>query len=264
MTLHIDRLKNGILADIAPPCPPSVRHPALPLDNALCAPSTSPGDPVRNNVKWDCWCLLQVLVQGESYLCSGVAVDLSSELHITAFTPLASRDTVGHIPICQISWNISPRMSKPIQVHHLMVIGCSSPVSGLATNLWNCGGRWEGILKTLHNSSTPQFSQPWRGGPWVSRFNLSGRHSQPGNFQLSWLWLWPWTFLGSLHVEPRCWRVPNATQRLPCRWRQQHGSALGSAGGKTWFVFHDVFYIFVSWPSSNFTNTKLLSIWQEP
>ena len=46
---------------------------------------------------------LQVLVQGESYLCSGVAVDRSSELHITAFTPLASRDTVGHIPICQIS-----------------------------------------------------------------------------------------------------------------------------------------------------------------
>ena len=46
---------------------------------------------------------LQVLVQGESYLCSGVAVDLSSELHITAFTPLASRDTVGHIPFCQIS-----------------------------------------------------------------------------------------------------------------------------------------------------------------
>jgi len=58
------------------------------------------------------------LPQGESYLCSGVAVDPSSELHITAFTPLASRDTV----------------------HHLMVIGCSSPVSGLATNLWNCGG----------------------------------------------------------------------------------------------------------------------------
>ena len=57
MTLHIDRLKNGILADIAPPCPPSVRHPALPLDNALCAPSTSPGDPLRNNIKWGCWCL---------------------------------------------------------------------------------------------------------------------------------------------------------------------------------------------------------------
>ena len=42
---------------------------------------------------------LQVLVQGESYLCSGVAVDPSSELHITAFTPLASRDTVGQILI---------------------------------------------------------------------------------------------------------------------------------------------------------------------
>ena len=38
--------------------------------------------------------------------------------------------------------NIFPKMSKPTQVHHLMVIGCSSPVSGISTNLWNCGGRF--------------------------------------------------------------------------------------------------------------------------
>ena len=35
--------------------------------------------------------------QGESYLCSGVAVDQASELHVTAFTPLASRDTVAKL-----------------------------------------------------------------------------------------------------------------------------------------------------------------------
>ena len=40
------------------------------------------------------WYLVHILFQGESYLCSGVAVDPSSELHVTAFTPLASRDTV--------------------------------------------------------------------------------------------------------------------------------------------------------------------------
>ena len=39
-------------------------------------------------------------------------------LYITGISPLASRHTV----------------------HHLMVIGCSAPVSGLETNLWNCGG----------------------------------------------------------------------------------------------------------------------------
>ena len=88
----------------------------------------------------------------------------------------------------------------------------------------------EGEEEFCKPSSIPQLFQPWRGGPWVSRFNLSRRYSQPGNFQLSWLRLWPWTCVGSLHVEPRCWRVPNATQCLPCRWRQQHGSALGPAG----------------------------------
>ena len=25
-------------------------------------------------------------------------------------------------------------------VHHLMVIGCEAPVTGLEVNLWNCGG----------------------------------------------------------------------------------------------------------------------------
>ena len=153
-------------------------------------------------------------------------------------------------------------MSKPTQVHHLMVIGCSSPVSGLATNLWNCGGRWGGILETLLNSSIPQLSQPWRGGSWVSRFNLSRCYSQPGNFELSWLQLWPYTCVGSLHVEPRCWRVPNATQRLPCRWRQQHGSALGPAGD-LFFTKCRHFQLLAFLKFTN-TNTKLLSIRQEP
>ena len=56
------------------------------------------------------------LPRGESYLCTGVAVP-STALHITAFRPRAATTA-----------------------HHLMVIGCSAPVTGLATNLWNCGG----------------------------------------------------------------------------------------------------------------------------
>jgi len=54
----------------------------------------------------------------ESYLCTGVAVDPEIPLHITGFTPTASKDTV----------------------HHLMVIGCEYPVSSVDMNLWNCGG----------------------------------------------------------------------------------------------------------------------------
>ena len=54
----------------------------------------------------------------ESYLCTGVAVDQETPLYITGFAPTASRDTV----------------------HHLMVIGCEYPVSGVDKNLWNCGG----------------------------------------------------------------------------------------------------------------------------
>ena len=40
------------------------------------------------------------------------------ELHITGWRPLASRHTV----------------------HHMMVIGCEAPVTGVEVNLWNCGG----------------------------------------------------------------------------------------------------------------------------
>ena len=58
------------------------------------------------------------LPAGESYLCTGVAVDTEADLYITGFTPVASSSTV----------------------HHLMLIGCEAPVSGLRTNLWNCGG----------------------------------------------------------------------------------------------------------------------------
>ena len=58
------------------------------------------------------------LPAGESYLCTGVAVDTAASLYITGFTPVASSSTV----------------------HHLMLIGCEAPVSGLETNLWNCGG----------------------------------------------------------------------------------------------------------------------------
>ena len=58
------------------------------------------------------------LPAGESYLCTGVGVDPLTDLHITGFTPLASTSTV----------------------HHMMLIGCEAPVSGLKTNLWNCGG----------------------------------------------------------------------------------------------------------------------------
>ena len=45
-------------------------------------------------------------------------MSLVRELHITGWRPLASRDTV----------------------HHMMVIGCEAPVTGVETNLWNCGG----------------------------------------------------------------------------------------------------------------------------
>ena len=47
----------------------------------------------------------------------GVATDPGRELHITSFLPRASKDTV----------------------HHLMVVGCPSPVTS-SRNLWNCGG----------------------------------------------------------------------------------------------------------------------------
>lgn len=62
----------------------------------------------------------------ESYLCTGVAVQQDTELYITGFTPLASKHTV----------------------HHLMVIGCEAPVSGVEMNLWNCGG-------SLHETQLP-------------------------------------------------------------------------------------------------------------
>ena len=58
------------------------------------------------------------LPNNESYLCTGVAVQADTPLYITGFSPLASQHTV----------------------HHLMVIGCTAPVSGVETNLWNCGG----------------------------------------------------------------------------------------------------------------------------
>ena len=58
------------------------------------------------------------LPNNESYLCTGVAVQPDTPLYITGFSPLASSHTV----------------------HHLMVIGCDAPVSGVETNLWNCGG----------------------------------------------------------------------------------------------------------------------------
>ena len=58
------------------------------------------------------------LPSGESYLCTGVGVDPNTDLYITGFTPVASSSTV----------------------HHLMVIGCEAPVTGVETNLWNCGG----------------------------------------------------------------------------------------------------------------------------
>ena len=49
---------------------------------------------------------------------SNIDLSLARELHITGWRPLASRDTV----------------------HHMMVIGCEAPVTGLEVNLWNCGG----------------------------------------------------------------------------------------------------------------------------
>ena len=47
---------------------------------------------------------------------------------------------IGHKPKADKArvWTRRHRFAK---VHHLMVIGCSSPVNGIATNLWNCGGR---------------------------------------------------------------------------------------------------------------------------
>ena len=88
------------------------------------------------------------LPNNESYLCTGVAVQQDTELFITGFAPLASQHTV----------------------HHLMVIGCAAPVSGVETNLWNCGG-------SLHE---PQLETPGStcpGSETSQVYNDQRRHS---------------------------------------------------------------------------------------